>query len=323
MGIKFTCPACGRALNVKSELAGKKGRCPRCDAKIDIPAESSPWAKPAGGTRQTTAAPAAPGSVPAAPSAPITGGAASPVAAAHQAPGGGLIAGDEPTTIYQPQAVAAAGPVAAVDPIAESPQMQWYVTPPGATSQYGPASGEEFRGWIQEGRVTADSLVWRQDWPDWRPASTVFPQLPSLSVGPAPAAAPSMPPPASMPLPTAAPAMPMATAPMAAPLSAPAMAQPAFPVAAAAPGMFPVAAVAAPAADGFPIAAAPPATTRGSPARGRGYRQRSNTGPIVAIVVLLLAMIPLSFLVWKVVSEQIVSPPPAADATAGPKPPEE
>lgn len=303
-------------MNVKSELAGKKGRCPRCEAKIDIPAESSPWAKPAGGTRQAAAAPTAPASVPAAPSAPVEGGAASPVAAPVQAPGGGLVADAEQTTIYQPQPTAApVGAVAAADPIAEAPQMQWYVTPPGATSQYGPASGEEFRGWIQEGRVTADSLVWRQDWPDWRPASTVFPQLPSPPAGPAPAAAPVVPPLASMPLPTAAPAMPMP----AAPIPAPAMAQPAFPVAAVAPGMFPGAPVAAPAADGFPIAAAAPATTRSSTARG--YRQRSNTGPIVAIVVLLLAMIPLSFLVWKVVSEQIVSP--AADATAGPKPPEE
>lgn len=36
MGIRFTCPA-GHQLNVKSELAGKRGVCPQCGAKVQIP----------------------------------------------------------------------------------------------------------------------------------------------------------------------------------------------------------------------------------------------------------------------------------------------
>jgi hypothetical protein len=55
--------------------------------------------------------------------------------------------------------------------------MQWYVVPPGAATPYGPATGKLFRSWIDEGRVTADSLVWRQDWKDWQPASSVLPQF--------------------------------------------------------------------------------------------------------------------------------------------------
>jgi hypothetical protein len=33
------------------------------------------------------------------------------------------------------------------------------------------------REWIAEGRVAADSLVWREGWRDWQEASSVFPQF--------------------------------------------------------------------------------------------------------------------------------------------------
>ncbi len=33
------------------------------------------------------------------------------------------------------------------------------------------------RQWIVEGRVAADSLVWREGWPQWLPAGTVFAEL--------------------------------------------------------------------------------------------------------------------------------------------------
>jgi hypothetical protein len=33
------------------------------------------------------------------------------------------------------------------------------------------------RRWLEEGRVSADSLVWREGWPDWKPAGPVFPGL--------------------------------------------------------------------------------------------------------------------------------------------------
>lgn len=325
MGIKFTCPACGRALNIKAELGGKRGRCPKCQAKIEIPTESTPWTKSLSESHPGTKL-----SMPAA-AAPATESEETvPPAAAAIAAAGPFVAAEEETTVLPaspPAAAPAASPEiapAAADPIAEAPHLQWYVAPPGAASQYGPAGGEEFRGWIREGRVTADSLVWRQDWPDWRPASTVFPQL-QTAAPPAPAAAPAapaapampvMPPLAGMPLPTAAAAMPMAA-------GMPPMAQPAFPAPGAMPGMFPAAPAAAPASGGFPITTDAPAAARGSSPRGHAYRPKSNTGPIVAIVILLLAMIPLSFFVWKVVSEQIVSSPPNADSTTGSKEAEE
>src|SRR5437868_569833 len=39
MGIKFYCPN-GHKVNVKSFLAGKKGLCPKCGVRVDIPMES-------------------------------------------------------------------------------------------------------------------------------------------------------------------------------------------------------------------------------------------------------------------------------------------
>ena len=42
MGIRFRCQACDKKLHVKSFLAGKRGVCPKCGAKIRIPAQSDP-----------------------------------------------------------------------------------------------------------------------------------------------------------------------------------------------------------------------------------------------------------------------------------------
>jgi hypothetical protein len=33
------------------------------------------------------------------------------------------------------------------------------------------------RTWLSEGRVTGDSLVWREGWTDWQAAGKVFPSL--------------------------------------------------------------------------------------------------------------------------------------------------
>jgi hypothetical protein len=43
----------------------------------------------------------------------------------------------------------------------------WYIRP-AAGGQFGPATEEVFRQWIADGRVAADSWVWRTGWPDWK-----------------------------------------------------------------------------------------------------------------------------------------------------------
>jgi hypothetical protein len=76
----------------------------------------------------------------------------------------------------QPIPTAIVEPLAArpVDPIDEAPAAVWYVRPSGG-GQYGPAPGTIMRQWIAEGRIGAESLVWREDWPEWKPACDVFP----------------------------------------------------------------------------------------------------------------------------------------------------
>lgn len=228
MGIRFACSACGHILNVKSELAGKRGICPKCQARLEIPQEStverrgqkeSPSstklgsagesAVASGGRVATEAAVARPQpqATPVAEPAP----SAEPVSAAP-------VAAANP--VAQQPAVAAVSPVAAPgDPISEAPHLLWYVAPAGTSNQYGPASGDMFRSWIVEGRVSPDSLVWRQDWTTWLRAGDVLPQLghgapaaalvssPNLQAGEPVAAAPL-------------PAAPLAAAPVASPVVA-------------------------------------------------------------------------------------------------------
>jgi DNA-directed RNA polymerase subunit RPC12/RpoP len=314
MGIRFSCPACGRGLNVKTDLAGKRGRCPHCQAKIIIPDED---ARPAEVAASVAAAPEShasgtqasgsdtgavqPASTPAAPFAGVTSDA-SPAAT------------PQPATTPIAPAVAAAPAVPVIpavaapatnDPLSEAPQQPWYVMPPGASNQYGPATGEEFRGWIQEGRVTADSLVWRQDWPQWKPAGSVFPELQTTAAGdapPAPAAAVPMP--GGVPLPNAA----VGAYPMA--VGLPPVAPMAVPAGMSAPGFAP----AASAIPGFNITPVE-ASTSTAKRSARPYRARSSKGPMVAIIVLVVLMIPLSYLVIRVLSNQLVnSPPPAASS---------
>lgn len=81
------------------------------------------------------------------------------------------------------------------DPIAQAPLAVWYVRPKGG-EQFGPARGEIMRRWLGEGRVPADSLVWREGWDDWKPAGETFPSLlggPAVAFGAAAAPAGSAP----------------------------------------------------------------------------------------------------------------------------------
>ncbi len=57
--------------------------------------------------------------------------------------------------------------------IREAPQAIWYVRPPSG-GQYGPAEGHLFYTWLQDNRVSPDSLVWRDGWPQWQLAGDVF-----------------------------------------------------------------------------------------------------------------------------------------------------
>jgi hypothetical protein len=186
MGIKFHCDSCGKKLNVKAFLAGKRGICPHCGSKIHIPANAG--ATEAGDTIGAgSGAPAAAVSaaLPAESAVATAGGPAAMTATPRAVPTGPApgAAMAQPAGPAAAQAVAAAPAAAglapaglASDPISEAPQAVWYVRP-ASGNQFGPAAGDIMRRWIAEGRVAGDSLVWREGWADWKSASTVFPDL--------------------------------------------------------------------------------------------------------------------------------------------------
>jgi hypothetical protein len=241
MGIKFHCPN-GHKLNVKSFLAGKRGICPHCGIKVQIPniaAEGgdenaidfhelgggtttaavgggtktladtvtlpNTFARPAVSQVATTAvvnptpvampavavaatAAAAPAFAPVAAVTPVAAAPAmgTPVGAPVMATAVAPMMSPGVATPLSPSTYAVV-PAAPVDPIAEAPNAVWYVRPPSG-GQFGPARGDVMRKWLGEGRVSADSLVWRDGWGDWKPAATTFPQL--APSGGAPAQAP-------------------------------------------------------------------------------------------------------------------------------------
>ena len=46
-------------------------------------------------------------------------------------------------------------------------EAAWYVRPAGG-GQFGPVASDVFEQWVREGRVPADSWVWRTGWADWK-----------------------------------------------------------------------------------------------------------------------------------------------------------
>jgi hypothetical protein len=213
MGIRFKCPN-GHKINVKAFLAGKRALCPECGAKVVVPFESQTAptlsAMPAPANTATGATtvgangtatvkrPAASASVaaPASTAAPVVAATIAPAAPLNPAP---IVATAAPVSAHAPRPITSpsfnanlaaaaeivsapvipgspAAPPGSPDPIAEAPQAVWYVRP-RTGGQFGPAPGDIFRQWIAQRRVTADSLVWRDGWTDWRVASEVLPQL--------------------------------------------------------------------------------------------------------------------------------------------------
>lgn len=189
MGIRFYCPN-GHKLNVKEFQAGKKGICPYCGAKIRIPLESTrkssrelaedPEMEVVGGDVDL------PEALPAMPEPAATSQVAAqqPVAQTQQPqapvqPQQPVV--QQPVQPQQPvQQPIPEQPVAPIDPLAEAPGAVWYVRPVSG-GQFGPASADVMRQWLVQGRISGDSLVWREGWPDWLDAGVVFPQLSSGS----------------------------------------------------------------------------------------------------------------------------------------------
>lgn len=159
MGIRFSCPNCRKALNVKSNLAGRRARCPHCTGRLTIPSD-----EPQVGSQSTESSL----------ETSSTGGER-PAAALAQAqqvfenldPDSFLL--DRPE--HDTTAFDAPAPF---DWINDAPEAVWYLRDRDG-KQYGPIKGFELRTWLDEGRVRADGYVWREGWANWRQTADVFP----------------------------------------------------------------------------------------------------------------------------------------------------
>lgn len=233
MGIRFLCPN-GHKLNVKTFLAGRRGICPYCGAKFQIPMESTlpagqagPSGSPPDNERASVApvgdraaafeqdleahlqqveqaafAPA-PDARPAAwapqSSSPTEKSLPSPAdkdqkpdtAESSDPQAGGVskavpkesrAGAEESPGSAKPRDVAPPGS-SQPDPFADAPNAVWYVRPPSG-GQFGPAQPDMMRTWLDEGRVSPETLVWREGWTDWREAGSVFAQFQPASTVP-------------------------------------------------------------------------------------------------------------------------------------------
>jgi hypothetical protein len=262
-------------MHVKNHLAGKRGICANCQGKVGIPTVSTVEKPVKSGDDEPTSdinrAPAidmlAASLARAAVDSPaVSNGATTPASEPSNA---GFV---NPGFLAVPP-VATPQSAARPDPIAEDPTLQWFVLPVGAESQFGPAAGSVLIEWIAQGRVAADTLLWRQDWPEWRVARDVLPQF-----------APMAPPIRAVPV----------VAPIAAPFAAPVLGMPAFgpsPFPAAVPAIFDSTLAAGPA---LPIEKPdfiPPMVTR-RPANSRDIKFWVK----VTCTILIFVFVPL--LIW-------------------------
>lgn len=161
MGIKFICPHCGKGLNVKSNLAGRRALCPHCKGRVEIPAADS-------SAQPIPVARAAVTPSPTASTQPPSTKRHSPVTGAFEDLDPNSFLLDRPVVDLEPTQQSH------FDWIADAPEAVWHVRN-RAGGQYGPAVGAIMRTWLQEGRVSRECYVWREGWAHWRQAGDVFP----------------------------------------------------------------------------------------------------------------------------------------------------
>ncbi len=126
MGIHFACHVCSKKLNIKQELAGRRGICPACSAKFRIPLHDAEKSTPVDSPAEPRARRPSNGHAPTDPSV------REDVVAAAQTHGGGQM----------------------IDLIDDDPTSTWYVRPPGG-GQYGPATAGSDTSFVSGNRASA------------------------------------------------------------------------------------------------------------------------------------------------------------------------
>ncbi|MFM7244345.1 MAG: hypothetical protein ACKO40_09260 [Planctomycetaceae bacterium] len=179
MGIIAFCPA-GHRMKVKDYLAGRKGICPTCGARFRIPLASTvppPHTPPRPGTGEAA--------VGVAPVATIV--SLDPAAAAGLPE---LLMIVDPVELGVVDAPLPTAPLIDPDPTADlrtaddeddddeddaTEVLYWYHAIPGG--QPSAALREpEMVAWLDAGQATGREVVWRSDWPGWKPIGEAFPE---------------------------------------------------------------------------------------------------------------------------------------------------
>jgi len=185
------------------------------------------------------------------------------------------------------------------DPIEELPNAVWYVRPPSG-GQYGPARGDVMKKWIAEGRVSPDSLVWREGWSDWRSAKTALPAVARLNPGraaeravpPTPQAPPNVATPSQQPEKTGDSESAQAASGSSAPAAAPAATSAQKPMSPAAAPVIQVAP--SPNSTEEPIGIAGPINPRSKPVFTSSRANSSTKWAIAAVIALAIVAVGLS-----------------------------
>lgn len=177
MGVRFACHACGKRLNIKTELAGKRGICPACSVRFRIPPYDTEVSTPLQSAGIEAEADerlsgSSQGSVSKSRSAKTAAPNSSDSSHCVAADDFGGVAVEESP---QDQVKADTEIVPSAPPSADASfhdllgdqSATWYVRPPNG-GQYGPADGPTMGQWIKEGRVADLAMVWRDGWADWR-----------------------------------------------------------------------------------------------------------------------------------------------------------
>lgn len=139
MGIRFLCPN-GHRLNVKKELAGKVGYCPKCRAKLIIPNVDQAPTKNRDSAVENALA-------------------------------------DRSSSKKQAEEAALRSNLVAESNVAlNDSNVLWFVRALDER-EYGPAGGSVIKQWIEERRIAPKMLVWRQGWEKWEEAENVFPEI--------------------------------------------------------------------------------------------------------------------------------------------------
>lgn len=178
MGIRFQCHHCEHELHVKDFQGGKRGRCPSCKEIFRIPTDGNPYSVDADASRSPGDSSCQTASERSSSADVLDRSVADKERSSQQV--------QQSTRAPLQQEVSDASGPTDVPPAVETsanadrvlnevPDAKWYVRLEN-NDQFGPADAPTLKQWIKENRVSFDSLVWREGWPEWQTAADGLPE---------------------------------------------------------------------------------------------------------------------------------------------------